>query len=82
MRKRKYNTALKTCLCTERQVISTEFCIQHRNSPDYSILAQAEQNLKQMGLQRIQTALYVLLQKSNEDKYLTLCTIFNKIFHT
>jgi hypothetical protein len=82
MSKREYNTTLKTCLCPDRQVLSTEFCTQHRNNPDYSILAQAEQNLKQLGLKRIQTALYVLLQKSNEDKYLTLCSIFNKIFHT
>jgi len=81
MSKRKYITALKTCLCTERQVLSTAFCAQHSNNPDYSTLAQAEQNLKQLGLKRIDTALYVLLQKSNEDTYLTLCSIFYKIFH-
>ena len=44
-------------------------------------LAQAEQNLKRLGLKRIDIALYVLLQKSNEDTYLTLCSIFYKIFH-
>jgi len=82
MSKRKYSTASKTCLCTERQVLSTEFCTQHRNNPDYSTLAQAEQNLKQLELKRIETALYVLLQKSNENTYLTLYSIFNKIFHT
>jgi len=81
MSKRKHSTALKTCLCTERQVLSAEFCAQHRNNPDYSTLAQAEQNLKQLGLKRIDTALYILLQKSNEDTYLTLCSIFYKIIH-
>jgi len=64
MTKRKCSTALKTHLRTERQVHSTEFCTQHRNNPDYSTLAQAEQNLKQLGLKRIET--------SNEDTYLTL----------
>jgi len=82
MSKRKYSTALKTRLHTERQVLSTEFWTKHRNKPDYSTLAQAEQNPEQLGLKRIETALYVLLQKSNEDTYLTLCSMFNKIFHT
>jgi len=61
MSKRKYSTTLKICLRSERQVLSTEFCTQHRNNTDYSTLAQAEQNLKQLGLKRIETALYMLL---------------------